>query len=364
MRLHTLVGVGVLVCALPAVAAEPAHDTKVFAVSHLLGGAGDHARKGERLSQLVRSYVRPHSWTETGGRGSVEFYETEGALVVTNTADVLREMTDLLDAFGRIQSGRAPAVEPLARDLRAAQNPPPVAPAPRAANGSVAVKLRNIAAADAAAALARHFAGKGVQLRVQAEAVSNTVLVSASAADLTAATKLLAVLDAPPKQVLLTAMVIQVPESFIEASGLNIGAKPGTTVWTLSAREAHMLDHVIRAEKAKGTNGIDILSRPQLQVLDNQTGYVQVGQEETGVTLRAKPRVAPDGGVLLRVEAKNVTLGAPVILVRPGKLCPTVGFAKCYHTTAFETTAELKPGEALVARVGGALVVVTPSVVK
>lgn len=243
----------------------------------------------------------------------------------------------------------------------------PTAPAPRAANSSVVVKLRNIAAADATDALAKHFTGKGIELRVQAEAVSNTVLLSAGAADLVAAAKLLAALDVQPKQVHLTATVMQVPESFIEASGLNIGAKPGTTVWTLSAREAHMLNGVIRAEKAKGKNDVDVLSRPQLLVSDNQTGHVQVGQSGgQEITVRATPRVTADGGVLLRVEAQISEVGQPVVVtaVAPGVPFPVTQLVPTVTTQSVQTTAELKAGETLVARVGGALVIVTPNIVK
>ncbi|VTS06166.1 secretin N-terminal domain-containing protein [Tuwongella immobilis] len=79
---------------------------------------------------------------------------------------------------------------------------------------------------------------------------------------------------------------------------------------------------LIRALKVQGR--IDILSRPQVQTTDNQTGFIQVGQSfpfvtganitqlgnvqpiidyrDTGIVLRVTPRISPDGKVLMRVE--------------------------------------------------------------
>src|SRR5262249_19631903 len=83
---------------------------------------------------------------------------------------------------------------------------------------------------------------------------------------------------------------------------------------------------LIRALKAQGR--VDILSRPQVQVTDNQTGFVQVGQDfpiptnttttglnvtqgvdyrQIGITMRVTPRVNPDGKVLMRVEPQITT---------------------------------------------------------
>ena len=356
MRPSTLVAVVVLVCAPPAAAAEPparraadapaaqpARVTKVFAVADLVGEP-DARRKGERLAALVRSYVRPYSWQGHGGDGAAEYYEIGSALVVTNTADVLREAGDLLEAFGRIQSGTVPAAEPLASDLRVALNLPPVAPAPRAAN-QVVVKLRNVAAADAAEALAKHFNGKGVELQIDADAKTNTVLLSAGPEVLRAAGDILTTLDRQPPRVMATTLIVRASGDFVRACGLEVGAKPGGAVWTLTAREMHMFNGLMRA--AKERSECDVLSRPQVQVADNQTGFVQVVDGNgVGITLRVTPRVKPDGSVLLRAEAQVAEAGPAAT------------------THAVQTTAELKPGETLVARVGGALVIVTPTVLK
>lgn len=354
MRLHTLIAISVTMCALPALAADPPiapaprpvplHVTKVYAVSTLVNAAD--ARQGERLARLVSSIVRPYSWTERGGDGTIEYYKTESSLVVTSTADVLRMIGDLLEAFNRVQSGavQLPPTDWLVRDLRAVQNPPPVAPAPRPASQNAVFKLRNVAATDAADALIKHFAGKAPELRLQVDGSSNTLLLSAAPETLKTATDILTALDRSPTQVVISTLVVSASDEFVKASGLTVGTKPNATVFVLSARETHMFGELIRG--AKGKSEIDVLSRPRLQVLDNQTGFVQVSNGDSGITFRATPRVMPDGRILLRAEAQIAEGG------------------RTATTHSVQTTAELKPGETLVARVGDALVIVTPAIVK
>lgn len=220
---------------------------------------------------------------------------------------------------------------------------PPVAPAPRPA-GRTPVSLRNIGATEAATALAKQLAGKAHDLRIQIDPAANTVLLSAEPETLKVATDILTALDQSPPQVVISSLVVGASDEFVKASGLAVGAKPNATVFVLSAREAHMLGELIRGAKGKGE--IDVLSHPRMQVLDNQTGTVQVGNGDGGFTLRTTPRVAPDGRVQLRAEAQ---------IAEGGRAATT-------HTT--QTAAELKAGETLVFRVGGALVIVTPTVVK
>jgi tetratricopeptide (TPR) repeat protein len=72
-----------------------------------LGGSatisGANNSKHEQLIKLVTSMVRPHSWDGQGGPGKVEFFDIGSALVVNQTADVIQEIADLLDALRRLQ---------------------------------------------------------------------------------------------------------------------------------------------------------------------------------------------------------------------------------------------------------------------
>lgn len=56
-----------------------------------------------QLMKLLTGMVRPYSWQEMGGAGKVDYYDIGGALVVNQTADVIREVQDLLEALRRLQ---------------------------------------------------------------------------------------------------------------------------------------------------------------------------------------------------------------------------------------------------------------------
>lgn len=59
--------------------------------------------KHEQLIKLVTGMVRPLTWDSAGGNGKIEYYDIGAALVVNQTADVIREVADLLDALRRLQ---------------------------------------------------------------------------------------------------------------------------------------------------------------------------------------------------------------------------------------------------------------------
>jgi hypothetical protein len=53
--------------------------------------------------KLVKGMVRPYTWDELGGTGTLSFYEIGGALVVKNSPEVVAEVRDLLDSLRRLQ---------------------------------------------------------------------------------------------------------------------------------------------------------------------------------------------------------------------------------------------------------------------
>ncbi|MDB5307110.1 MAG: hypothetical protein JWO38_1312, partial [Gemmataceae bacterium] len=65
--------------------------------------APDRNTKHEQLIKLVTGMVRPYSWDGMGGPGRVEYFDLGSALVVNQTADVIREIADLLEALRRLQ---------------------------------------------------------------------------------------------------------------------------------------------------------------------------------------------------------------------------------------------------------------------
>ncbi len=70
------------------------------ASSHVVNGTNT---KHEQLMKLITSMVRPYSWDGSGGGGKVEYFDIGNALVVNQTADVISEVSDLLEALRRLQ---------------------------------------------------------------------------------------------------------------------------------------------------------------------------------------------------------------------------------------------------------------------
>ncbi|MBX9622690.1 MAG: hypothetical protein K2X82_02640, partial [Gemmataceae bacterium] len=68
------------------------------------GLASENPKKSEALVKLITGMIRPHSWDGPhGGPGKVEYFDLGSALVVNQTADVIREVEDLLAALRRLQ---------------------------------------------------------------------------------------------------------------------------------------------------------------------------------------------------------------------------------------------------------------------
>lgn len=60
--------------------------------------------KHEQLMRLITSLVRPHTWDgPAGGPGRLQYFDIGNALVVNQTADVIREVDDLLRSLRRLQ---------------------------------------------------------------------------------------------------------------------------------------------------------------------------------------------------------------------------------------------------------------------
>lgn len=122
---------------------------------------------------------------------------------------------------------------------------------------------------------------------------------------------------------------------------------------------------LIRALKAQSR--VDVLSKPQLLLTDNQTGFFQVGQSfpinngqtntanvgittnityiDIGITLRVTPRINPDGRVLMRVEPQISNPSPVLINLGNGSV------ATAFDTETVQTTVLASDGETVV--IGG-----------
>ncbi len=167
--------------------------------------------------------------------------------------------------------------------------------------------LRNVAATEAAQAVSTFATQRKLDVTVTAEPVANTVRVVGDAAGRQRIRTLLASIDRPPPQAVCQILVAQAPAGFADAVGLGLSRHDACA---LTAREVRMLIAAIGQAKRAGGKGIDIMSRPTLTILDNQTGLFEVGSPNgPGLLARVTPRMVDDGKTLLRAETRlNVSV--------------------------------------------------------
>ena len=70
------------------------------------GQNGPHSQKDtleDLLIRLIQHTVEPNSWSEVGGKGTVQYYPIGLALVVNQTPDIQEQIQDLLAALRRLQ---------------------------------------------------------------------------------------------------------------------------------------------------------------------------------------------------------------------------------------------------------------------
>lgn len=218
-------------------------------------------RNADHLLRLVPAMIKPLSWTDGGGAGTIRFDESASCLVVTQTADTQAHVAELLASLRKLQ------------------------------------------------------AKSNQQIMVQ-----------------------MTILDVGPK--------------FFEVAGLKQDCDGSTckkTVVGLTAEQAQSLTAGIRA--AKEANQVDILARPQLMVLDGETGtFLGGGNSQgnpTGIETTITPKLSADGNsILLRVKCAHSTQNkSPVVVQGEKSVTPAdVLTAPVVEVQTIETTVALPPG--------------------
>lgn len=125
---------------------------------------------------------------------------------------------------------------------------------------------------------------------------------------------------------------------------------------------------LIRALKVCGR--LDVLSRPQVMTLDNQPAFIQVGQrvpqvvstslttfgqvnsielENIGLILGVRPRISPDGLVVMEVDAEKSridtsTPGIPIAIAANGQTITS----PIYNTTLAQTSVSAASGQTII----------------
>ncbi|HLB41274.1 MAG TPA: type II secretion system secretin GspD [Gammaproteobacteria bacterium] len=186
---------------------------------------------------------------------------------------------------------------------------------------------------------------------IQAEPNSNAVIITAPPTLMQALKSVISKLDIRPAQVLVEAIIAEIDESNLKSLGIQWGSvtpqgnvQPNSMLITdfpnLGAGVVGIMPHVqIRSVLSllQNQNGVDILSTPQIVVLDNQKATIEIGQmvpTQTGsyassngvgtvtpfttndyknVTLKLEvtPQINLGSSVLLKLKLKNDTLQNP-----------------------------------------------------
>ena len=241
------------------------------------------------------------------------------------------------------------------------------------------------------------------RVRAVADERSNALMISANVHFFPQVLKLLASLDAPTDQVLIEARLVEVSSDFLDQLGVrwspdgsqeftaddldnsliaNVNSKyktgygGNTTVNTpssdavaqaLTSLRSGVLSSTISmdflVQFLHKTTGANVLAAPQLNIRDNETGKLFVGQQvpvpnntqfssvgsqnttitykDVGVVLEVTPHINIDGDVELKIHAESST-------VVPGQ---TVLGGAVFDTRNFRTDLTAKNGQTLV--VGG-----------
>jgi general secretion pathway protein D len=209
---------------------------------------------------------------------------------------------------------------------------------------------------------------RSAPVNVSASPTTNSVIVTASPDQIESVRKVLAEIDQPRRQVVITAVVAEVSDDDYESLGLNVGAafggpnhSIGVTGNALASGSGDLgltltfdgptLGAFVRAIKSTGNNRI--LSTPQLLTLNRQSASIVVGQnvpfitgettgaatpasdpfrtitrQDVGVTLKVRPFITPANAIELEVEqtasAVSSDLSASDIITNTRRISTTV----------------------------------------
>ncbi len=190
-------------------------------------------------------------------------------------------------------------------------------------------KFRNIAAEDAAGAVRDYCTRMNKDFCISVENRSNMMLLSGDPADVKHIVAMIATLDVTPPLVMVHMTIFEAPANFADDVGLGDGQR-----WVLTPREAKMLAASIHSRHGKE---VDIVSRPQLLLTENQQGFFQASDGDSAHVVRITPRIMPDGAShLLRFEAEQAKQTLPGV----------------QNTTAISTTETLPISNTLFLRGG------------
>ena len=173
-------------------------------------------------------------------------------------------------------------------------------------------KLKFVAAEDVAKAVTKYAEFKNLSVELSTDLRTNSVIVTGDLAQQKQVVGVIAAIDKEPPMILAEMTILDAPATFADDVGLGAGEK-----WVLTLREAKMLSATIRSREGKD---VQIQSKPQLLLTDNQQGYLQMFHNNQEQEFRVTPRISPTNGTItIRMETKFIyprqPKGADIMMV-------------------------------------------------
>ncbi len=263
--------------------------------------------------------------------------------------------------------------------------------------------LKNAKAADIEATLSRYFSGEAERLRatlgpevagsvlrrleqevtVVGDEKSNMLVVSASPRYIETVSAIIDELDASPPQVMIQVLLAEVTLDSSREWGLDISGGPiggdnymfgalsaGATVATALGVPNLMVESadfslLVRALEAQGK--LEVLSRPQVTVKNNERARIQVGEDvaivnnidrfesgltrasverrDVGIILEVTPTINPNGYVQIDIQPEISTVSARTTQISDDFESPII------TTRQVDTTVTIRDGQTIV--IGG-----------
>ena len=82
-----------------------------YPIADLLGCNAIGCETSEKLVDLIMNAISSQSWSDHGGKGTIDYFPVAGALVIHQTADVHEQVADLLQALRHVRDAAAPCVD-------------------------------------------------------------------------------------------------------------------------------------------------------------------------------------------------------------------------------------------------------------
>ncbi len=288
-------------------------------------------RPAVEIAQLLQKlYAPPRAQTSNAGGGAVTGLVATGTVAATASDTDPDTFNPAAPASQRLTSPQIGGPQPLSPLLpefgrfaaRSGDVVPTTQPAPllgQDAGNALAPNISNPSQPESGILAQPPPDDRHTGISIIADETNNTILISATAAEVKRIRRILTQVDVMPNQVLLEATIAEVTLNDELKFGLRWFFEKGGSEFRLTDSAAGLiapafpgfsyflnLTNIKVALNALATiTNVDIVSSPSLMVLDNKKAVLQVGDEVPIATQSAVPVVAPDAPIVNAISFRN-----------------------------------------------------------